>query len=308
VDKESSQHEKNSLSLIQKIINSENSVFATRKILYHETWWQSLLLPVRFFFQGRDDNPRYFDGKLNPFLFILPFFAFLSKSSPLAQLEKKTLLAFSVLFFFFTFFQEALRIRYIVTIVPSLVLLSMIGLHNISTAVSKSRFFPKGRTSELLLMVIVAAMLGYNGEYIFRQFQIVKPISYVSGKTSRDQYIAMFRSEYPVIQYANRHVDPNAKVLCLFLGNRGYYMQFQPIFKRPAQTVFFEASMNNLSVQAIKDELDRREIRHILLRNDLTNNWLQHLEKKKKQKIILFFKKHTVKIFSQGGFTFFDLR
>ncbi len=53
------------------------SSFAIRKIIYGESWWEIALIPVRIFFQGQDDNPKYFDGKLNPFLFFLPFFAFI---------------------------------------------------------------------------------------------------------------------------------------------------------------------------------------------------------------------------------------
>lgn len=31
----------------------------------------------RVFFQGKDNNPKYFDGRLNLYLFILPFIAFI---------------------------------------------------------------------------------------------------------------------------------------------------------------------------------------------------------------------------------------
>ena len=50
--------------------------FAFRKIIFKESLWQTLMIPVRIFFEGQDDLPQYFDGKLNPFLFFLPFFAF----------------------------------------------------------------------------------------------------------------------------------------------------------------------------------------------------------------------------------------
>jgi 4-amino-4-deoxy-L-arabinose transferase-like glycosyltransferase len=51
--------------------------FAVRKIIFNEKWWQISLIPIRIFFQGQDDQPKYFDGKLNPLLFFLPFFAFI---------------------------------------------------------------------------------------------------------------------------------------------------------------------------------------------------------------------------------------
>ena len=86
----------NSIEVVKQLASRGSGVFASRKILYHETWWQALLLPVRFFFEGQDDNPRYFDGRLNPFLLILPFFAFFKKSPTRSlQLEKYTLLSFS---------------------------------------------------------------------------------------------------------------------------------------------------------------------------------------------------------------------
>jgi len=302
--------QKTASRLVKKITSSGSSVFASRKILYHETWWQALLLPVRFFFQGQDDNPRYFDGKLNPFLFILPFFAFLKKSPGRAQLEKNTLLAFAVLFFLFTFFQEAMRIRYIVTIVPCLAILSMMGLCNIAKLVANSQFFPNGRTEKILLLVITVAMLGYNGRYILQQFQIVQPISFLNGRLSRDQYITRFRPEYPAIQYANNHITPNTKVLCLFLGNRGYYMDFQPVFKRPGQSGLFPDSLKKASGHkyTIRDELLRRGINHILLRNDLTDNWLQYLEPGKREKILAFFQQNTAQVYSYGGFSLYNLR
>jgi hypothetical protein len=42
-------------------------IFTVREALYGETWWDMALLPVRIFFQGRDGDPKYFDGKLSPF-------------------------------------------------------------------------------------------------------------------------------------------------------------------------------------------------------------------------------------------------
>ncbi len=78
-----------SIETVKQLASRGSGVFASRKILYNETWWQALLLPVRFFFEGQDDNPRYFDGRLNPFLLILPFFAFIKRSPTRSlQLEK----------------------------------------------------------------------------------------------------------------------------------------------------------------------------------------------------------------------------
>ena len=124
-------------SALQQITSKGSGAFASRKILYHETWWQALLLPVRFFFEGQDDNPQFFDGKLTPFLLLLPLLTFFFKSPSIQEnRETKLLLSFAILYFFLTFFQEAMRVRYIAPIVPPLVILSMYGLHGLNTYLS----------------------------------------------------------------------------------------------------------------------------------------------------------------------------
>ncbi len=41
-------------------------LFQIRENMFGEGFWETLLIPVRYFFQGQDNNPRYFDGVLNP--------------------------------------------------------------------------------------------------------------------------------------------------------------------------------------------------------------------------------------------------
>ncbi len=302
-------NEKKLSTITKKLTSRGSGIFASRKILYHETWWQALLLPVRFFFTGQDDNPRYFDGKLNPFLFILPFFAFLKKSkSSQIQREKYTLLAFALLFFFFTFFQEALRIRYIVSIVPALVLLAIFGLQNIFSTTAAITSTRVRRGVQGLIFLIPCAMLAYNTHYIIGQFQTIQPLSYILGKVDREEYITRFRPEYPVIQYANNHLQSDNKVLCIFLGNRGYYMDFKPVFDRPGQGGFLlDILQPPAQGKIIKNELLRRNISHILLREDLTQNWLQRLPDDKQLVIVNFFQQETQKLFSSGGYSFFRI-
>jgi hypothetical protein len=64
-----------------------------------------------------------------------------------------------------------------------------------------------------------------NARYIVEQYRYVDPLSYLTGKYSRDQYITKYRPEYPAMQYINSRLDPDAVVLFLFLGDRGYYCE-----------------------------------------------------------------------------------
>jgi 4-amino-4-deoxy-L-arabinose transferase-like glycosyltransferase len=89
--------------------------FVYRKVIYKEKWWEIALTPLRIFFQGEDDNPQYFDGKLNFFLLILPFLAFgrTRADSRALTTEKIVLLSYSTLFILLVFFYKDMRIRWI---------------------------------------------------------------------------------------------------------------------------------------------------------------------------------------------------
>ena len=55
-------------------------------------------------------------------------------------------------------------------------------------------------------------MLALNGAYVYQQYNYVQPFGYIRGQISRDDYIARYRSEYPVLQYANRNLHGDANV------------------------------------------------------------------------------------------------
>jgi hypothetical protein len=199
--------------------------FVMRKIIYQEKGWQIATVPVRIFFQGKDNSPKYFDGKLNPYLFFLPLFAFIfnRKANPIVKREQKILIAFAVLFLLLAFFQRDLRIRYIAPIIPPLVILSVFGLKNIICAINNkwSGYAPKVGTGAIVVGVSLLVCL--NAVYIRQQFQRVQPISYLSGRIGREAYIQKYRPEFAVIQFANATLAEQVKIFCLFLGNRSYY-------------------------------------------------------------------------------------
>jgi len=80
--------------------------FSIRHYVYKDSWWEIALVPIRVFFCGEDGKPKFFDGRLNPFLLLLPFFSLLNIRgfSSVVKTQKKILLSFSILFLFFVFF------------------------------------------------------------------------------------------------------------------------------------------------------------------------------------------------------------
>ncbi len=170
---------------------------AYRSLIYHETPLNIALLPVRVFFQGRDGDPKYFDGKLNPFLLILSFFAFwrMGRFNPAQRWEIKALAWFSALFFLITLFTTGMRIRYISPIIPPLVILSVFGLRNIGESIHVISARWKKLLVGACLGGVAFACLAYNAAYLAEQFKYVQPLGYITGRVSKlpSEYIIKYR-------------------------------------------------------------------------------------------------------------------
>jgi len=287
------------------------SHFVTRRMLFGENLWDILSIPVRVFFQGKDGTGKYFDGKLSPFLFLLPFFAFLhtNKNSSLIKNEKKILLWFSILFLLIAFFTADMRIRYIAPIIPPLVILSVFGLSGLQVLLSRRLSFGLQQKGSLVFIgLVVSLILCMHAFYIYKQFRIVNPFGYLSGEISRDDYIEHFRPEYPVIQYANNNLSDDARIFTVYLGNRGYYFDKEILIAGPG---VMEYLINEADSAEKLAEIFQQSggITHLFLWHHMF--WVRlvgkSLDREKRSIVIDFFKNHTVKLFSKGGYELYAL-
>ncbi len=277
---------------------------ALRKYLYKETWWQTALIPIRIFFQGEDNNPKYFDGKLNPFLFLLPFFAFYRYKKQDSRLpvvfEMKIMFLFSVLFLLFAFFAQDARIRYFSPIIPPLVVLSMFGLHNLVERTRQGSPFFSRSIPHLILGAFAGWMLWMNAGYVVDQFRYVEPMTYLTGQVDRDQYIEKYRPEYAVMRYANQHISEDAVILPVFIGNRYYYSDRKMIFNF---SLFAKIVKEANRPDEMLSELKKRGITHIMIGYDLFNSWANNnFSKKEKIQIERFFSKQIDYLYSKNGY------
>ena len=268
------------------------SHFLIRKHLYHETWWETLLIPIRIFFQGEDDNPARFDGKLNPFLFIMP--AILS----VMLLFRKNyhdsnlffLFLFSILFTLFAFLKTDMRIRYISPIIPPLVLLYVEALGHLHALLIKKFHHRFTSAPYIFSLIIIVASFSSNIVYTKELFLHINPIEYISGRISRKAYINKFRPEYELIEYLNKNAKKDAKVLALFLGNRGYYFDRDVRFSK---NDFFTAVQQSSSDDDIAKQLKDKGYTHIMICFDLYRRWAQHsLQQKDFEKSLYYLKRH----------------
>jgi len=281
-------------------------LFVYRSLVYHETWWEMLLLPIRVFFQGQDGNPQYFDGKLNPFLLlftVLAFYRIKGDPPPLGS-EKKALLAFSCLFIATAFFSSGMRIRYISPIIPPLVILSILGVKKAIDSVSGLPQRHLGIIGFTVVFLAVCFALALNARYIFWQYGYVNPFSYLSGAVSRDQYIERYRREYPVLRYINQNLPHDSKILFLHMGKRGYYCDREYVLDMKFnKSMLRELVRDSNGPEEILQGMTSHGITHLLVSYDIFDRWVRTAFSNREQELVrTFFGSYVKLLFFEGGY------
>ncbi|MDY0362865.1 MAG: glycosyltransferase family 39 protein [Desulforegulaceae bacterium] len=287
------------------------NLFKKRELFYNETPLDMALLPVRIFFQGKDNDFQFFDGKLSALLFFLPIIAFIpyGKKDEF-EYEKKAMLIFSALFFFFAFFSSVVRIRYFAPVISFLVILSVFGIKKFNLIVSekfkkyKKFLFPLFYGSIALYLII------YNGGYIKHQFEYVKPFKYINGELSRTQYISMFRKEYPAFEFINENLPETSNILFFYLGKRGYYCDRNYV-PDEGRSIFFLYYLVRTFENAddISKELEKRGVTHFLFNNKFVKERIAEDLKNKETEILLnFINLNTKKMYDDFGFSLYEIK
>ena len=237
-------------------------VFAKRELLYGESWWQITTLPLRLFFFGRDDDPQYFDGVLGPSLILLLPWAFKGKWLE----EKKVLVSFALLFFLFALFLVDLRARYILPIVPPMAILLTYSVFNVYLRIKQPVY----------LFAVLFGFAAYNGYYLWRYFQDVAPSGYVTGRETREAYLAHVLPEYPAFQYVNRELSPMTKIYLLFVGRRVYYCEREYFHDGGELPGFLLRAIRSAKEPAdVARQLKTRHLTHLLVRDELLIRFLR---------------------------------
>lgn len=286
-------------------------LFTYRTLVYHEKWWEILLLPLRIFFQGRDGSPQFFDGKLNPFLLILPIFAFshLKNDSEKIKAEKWIMLVFATLYFTFAFFTSDMRMRYISPIIPPLVILAVFGLERLWRINGSSHSTHARLLARSFAFCSLLAALSLNVFYMVKQFEYVRPFSYLTGEVSRAGYIERYRPEYPAMRYINNRLRSKAHVLFVFVGNRGYYCNRTYLFdmknSRSRLATLFSTSHD---AQKVWSKLKNEGITNFLINIDIFNRWAAETFNASGMELIrVFFRRYLRLVYSKNGYGVFDL-
>ena len=266
-----------------------------RLLLYKESALSILLIPLKIFIEGEDDNPQHFDGVLNPCFLLFLIFAFLKRP----KMEVKYLAIFSILFFYITFFTAHLASRYLLPIIPALIIIMIWGI--------KNGF--ETRQFKTITIIFSILLFTFNIAYTIGLYQKDNPLPYLLGKETRKEYLLRLLPDYPAINFANNSLPAVAKVMLIFTGDRGYYWERESYFgSRDGSllAMFVEESRND-------DELMERfkalGITHLFIKNSLFLRFLQDNFKTEKLRLInSFFRTKLSLLYNDNNYSIFRIK
>jgi hypothetical protein len=289
------------------MVQETSNTLTVRRLVFKESFGYIALLPLRIFYEGRDDDPRYFDGRLNPFLlvFIIGAMGGWRAGNRRFATERWVWFAFATLFVLMAIFLAPIRIRYLLPILPAFIVLTVMGIYNAAALIGTIRRPAARLTGNLALAVVVMAMFGLNADYVVKRYRHLEPWSYLSGRTTRDAYVSKRRPEYPLVRYANDHLAADARILALFLGQRRYYFDRDVVF---SEGLIGNAVANSQTPEEIGLQLKAMGITHLMARQDLFQRWLGFtLAPEEIDRLNLFWETHTRKLHELNGFALFKI-
>ncbi len=290
------------------VTNLSMKPWLQRKLIYKESALETALIPLRIFFQGKDDDPRFFDGKLNPILLLCPLILLMKRkgSSTQIKLERFVLGAFSITFLLYASFMVDMRIRYVAPIIPPLVVLTVCGIREMLLWIGEIGRKRIRVGCQWVVAAVIILFLSINVNYIAALFRSVNPVPYIVGETTRDEYLRNKLSDYPAIAFANKIQFSNMKILALFLGNRLYYFDKNVEFGNQSfiKMVTDTQADNSLSVQ-----LNKKDYTHCIIGINFLEQWADRIFLNEQKMIISHWLKEDCELlFLKNGYAVYKLK
>ena len=238
-------------------------IFDKRELLYGEDLWHIVALPLRLFFSGQDDNPQFFDGVLTPILIVLLPWAFRGKWCE----DKKLLAGFFLLTLLYGIFLVDLRVRYVLPMVPPLIILLVYGVFNIYTRIKRP----------VILFAGLFVFAAWHGVYLWKYIVEAAPWPYLIGEESRDDYLSRTLPEYSTFRFINRETPANARIYLLFVGRRAYYCQRNYFHDGADLPGFLLGAIRNAkNTEQLAQSFRQKQITHLMTREDLLSRFLNN--------------------------------
>ncbi|MGD9082832.1 MAG: phospholipid carrier-dependent glycosyltransferase [Desulfobacterales bacterium] len=292
----------------------EIGFFQMREVMYGESFWGTLLIPIRMFFQGKDNSYQYFQGVLNPILILFLPFSLIDK-----KYRRNTLLFlfFSIFFIFMAYFLTEKQVRYILPTLPFLAILAVMGIKNLTDTLEEKTLFSSQRSHEyfrsiaiIVLFAAVSILLVFNFFYLRDRINIIKPLPYVFGKETRDAFLKRHLLHYEAVEYINANLPIDVKVFTLFLGRRGYYLHrnYKNESSFGMNTIRHMIS-NSTSEKKFYEYINSLDVTHILMRTELVDNYLKNnFSQEEIKRFINLTRKSWKMIYDYRGYAVWEIR
>jgi hypothetical protein len=198
-----------------------------------------------------------------------------------------------------------MRIRYIAPIIPPLVILTVIGLEWLISIIRQAPRRIYQVLSLILVIGPVCFLLALNGNYLLKQFELVRPFDYLGGRVDRDSYITRHRGEYPAMQFINAHLPVDAQVLAVFLGNRIYYSD-RCMYNNDG--LLKKSILAAESADALAESLQVHGYSHLLIQFGFFKQYvLDHMSNEQRLVFSRFLKSRAQELFSDRGYHVYAL-
>lgn len=278
-------------------------LFTIRRVLFGESSLQTIFIPLRAFFQGQDFSPQFFDGVLSPILIILPPLALVRPAAP----ELRPLAAFAALWILLVFLRSSFLVRYIVPILPVLAILTVFGLKVFWSMLVK--YIPR-RPALAFFTLALALSLYPNAAWAYGFWTRLDPVSFLSGRETRSAYLARRLDHYPAMEFINRHLEPQARILFLFAGGRGYYCERDYFYRAYYSGEILRPVLDRAaSWTGISQGLKKLGATHVLTREALLDEHLKAGLSPDRLGLWQDFKKNGLeKLFQAKGYTLYGLK
>lgn len=306
---------------IQEILHSRTiqqtsgvGFFRLREVMYGETFWETLLIPLRMFFQGDDHSYRYFQGVLNPLLIVFTPFLFLDK---LSMRDKFVFGFFSAFFITTAFFTTAKQVRYIVPVLPFLAILAVMGIKNVDRRLKGMVWFSYSRynnyivlISRTILFAAIGILLARNLLYLNNRAIIIQPLKYVLKHENKDAFLRRNLEHYAAVEYINNHLSKDDKIFTMFLGRRGYYLERDykndPSFGRSTLSGMLTSSKTKEHFTEYTRSLG---VTHIFMRSALVDKYLyDNFSQKEIVRLMTLIRKLWKPVYDYNGYAVWDIR
>ncbi|MBU4487378.1 MAG: glycosyltransferase family 39 protein, partial [Candidatus Delongbacteria bacterium] len=184
-----------------------------------ETIYEIFLIPLRFFFTGKDHDFLQFDGVLNPFiLFLLPFAFFWVKDKIGLKIKVELLIIFVFIILFASFY-DLQRIRWALPFLAPFIILITAGYYNILESTKNYKI------KVCLALLISVPIFAFNMVYL-RNFVIqTDMIPYFTQKIDKNEYLRKHLSMYDIYEFINQNTPENSVIYDVLCGNRYYYVK-----------------------------------------------------------------------------------